>query len=164
MSKRNFASLFSTMTQSSNRLRKVPTRSRPTCSQTETSALSVLNVSVASVFPAKCHWQRSQRSHDTSFYNFMKYSVDIQFFRHVVLSNGTTMFQRIVDRSCPVLTVVSLGRPQCRWFLVCCCAAWSLGRHQCHSYVFKSLDVNRESRSRCGLSCGTNLFEKFLTA
>ena len=41
-SKRNFAS--------SNRPRKVSTRSRPTCSQTETSSLSAPNDSVARVY------------------------------------------------------------------------------------------------------------------
>ena len=40
VSKRNFATLLSTTTQSSNRLRKVPTRSRPTCSLTKISSLS----------------------------------------------------------------------------------------------------------------------------
>ena len=49
MSKRNFATLLLTATQNSNRLRNVPTI-RSTCSQTETSSLSVLNVSVARVF------------------------------------------------------------------------------------------------------------------
>ena len=49
MSKRNFATLLLATTQSSNRLRNVPTI-RSTCSQTETSSLSVLNVSVARVF------------------------------------------------------------------------------------------------------------------
>ena len=49
MSKRNFAPLLLTATQSSNRLRNVPTI-RSTCSQTETSSLSVMNVSVARVF------------------------------------------------------------------------------------------------------------------
>ena len=49
MSKRNFATLLLTTTQSSNRLRNVPTV-RSTCSQTETSSLSVLNVSFARVF------------------------------------------------------------------------------------------------------------------
>ena len=48
MSKRNFATFLLTATQSSNRLRNVPTISS-TCSQTETSSL-VMNVSVARVF------------------------------------------------------------------------------------------------------------------
>ena len=54
--------MLSTTTQSSNRLQKVPTRSRPPCSQTETTSLSAPNLSVASVFPAKCHWQRCHRN------------------------------------------------------------------------------------------------------
>ncbi len=48
-SKRTFATLLSNTTQSSHRLRNVPTF-RSTCSQTVTSSLSVLNVSVARVF------------------------------------------------------------------------------------------------------------------
>ena len=43
-------------TQSSNRLKKVPTRSRPTCSQTETSSLAP-NVSVPRKFLfSQSHW------------------------------------------------------------------------------------------------------------
>ena len=48
-SKRNFATFLLTATQSSNRLWNVPAI-RSTCSQTETSSLSVMNVSVARVF------------------------------------------------------------------------------------------------------------------
>ena len=49
VSKRNFDTLLLTTTQSSNRLRNVLTFNS-TCSQTETSSLSLLNVSVARVF------------------------------------------------------------------------------------------------------------------
>ena len=41
----NFATVLPTATQSSNRLQKVPTKSRPTCSQTKTSSLSAPNAS-----------------------------------------------------------------------------------------------------------------------
>ena len=49
MSMRNFNIVLVTTTKSSNRLRHVLTV-RSTCSQTETSSLSMLNVSVARVF------------------------------------------------------------------------------------------------------------------
>jgi len=114
-----------------------------------------------SVFPAKCHWQRSQQSPRHFFSHITKCTVDFQFFfTHVVLSNGTTMFQRIVDRSCPVLTVARRGPsgdPNAVgfWFVV---ARRSLLGGPSAVFAFsRCLDVNRESRSRCGLSCGTNL-------
>ena len=49
ISKGNFATFLLTATQSSIRLWNVPTI-RSTCSQTETSPLSVMNVSIARVF------------------------------------------------------------------------------------------------------------------
>ena len=41
---------------------EVPTRSRPTCSQTDTTSLSAPCFRCESVFPDKCHWQRCQRN------------------------------------------------------------------------------------------------------
>ena len=67
MSKRNFATLLFTTTQSSNRLWNVPTI-RSTCSQTETSSLSVLNVSVARViFLPSVFGKEASRVHDFFF-------------------------------------------------------------------------------------------------
>ena len=63
-------------TQSSNRLRKVPTRSRPTCSQTETSSLSAPNVSVPrEFFSASFIGIKASGVHDTSFHYIMKCDV-----------------------------------------------------------------------------------------
>ena len=62
MSKRNFATLLLTTTQSSNRLRNVPTI-RPTCSQNgNIITVGAERFRCASVFPAMCHWQRNQWS------------------------------------------------------------------------------------------------------
>ena len=72
MSKRRCATLFGITTHSSSRLRNL-TRKRPTSSQTETSALSVLNVSAAS----KCFSSRP-RIHDTSFQSNIKCDVYIR--------------------------------------------------------------------------------------
>ena len=56
-------------TQNSNRLRNVSTRSRPTCSQTETSSLSAPNVSFTRVFfPASFIGTVDSGVHDTSFH------------------------------------------------------------------------------------------------
>ena len=79
MSKRNFASLLSITTQSSNRLQKVPTRSRPTCSQTEATSLSAPNVSVARVFfQPSVIGKGASGVHVISFHNIMKCDVDIR--------------------------------------------------------------------------------------
>ena len=79
VSKRNFASLLSTATQSSNRLQKVPTRSRPMCSQTKTSSLSVLNVSVARVFfKPSIIGKEAAECTTSSFLNVMKCDVDVR--------------------------------------------------------------------------------------
>ena len=100
-SKRNFASLISTTTQSSNKLQKVPTRSRPTCSQTETTSPSAPKVSVARVFfQPNVIGNKASGVHDTSFHNIMKCNVDIRVNSYVpvMLPGGTTMFQEIGDR------------------------------------------------------------------
>ena len=79
VSKRNFASLLSTATQSSNRLQKVPTRSRPMCSQTKTSSLSVLNVSDARVFfKPSIIGKEAAECTTSSFQNVMKCDVDVR--------------------------------------------------------------------------------------
>ena len=97
VSKRNFATLLSTTTQSSNRLRKVPTRSRPTCSQTEISSLSVPNVSVAMKYPSSqvSLAKKPAEVHDTSFQNVMKRDANNrkELYANVVLSG----FQEIVE-------------------------------------------------------------------
>ena len=98
MSKRNFATLLLTTTKSSNRLRNVPTI-RSTCSQTETSSQSVLNVSITlknrssqvslATKPAECT--------TSSFQNVNKCDAEIRvnFYANVVLSSSTTMLQEI---------------------------------------------------------------------
>ena len=108
VSKRNFAALLQTTTQSSDRLRKVPTRSTPTCSQTETSSLSAPNVSVAIVFfQSSFIGIKPSGVHDTSFQSNMKCYVNIrkELYANVVLSSDTTMFQRIVEPMTKELTV-----------------------------------------------------------
>ena len=68
MSKRNFATLRLTTEQSTHRPRKVPTRTRPTCYQTEISSLSAPNVSVARVlFQPYFTGTQASGIHDTSF-------------------------------------------------------------------------------------------------
>ena len=89
--KRNFATLLSTTTKSSNR----------TCSQTETSSLSAANVSFARVLlPASFIGILASGVHDTSFHNIMKCGLDIRLnlHVHVMLPGGTTMFQEIGQR------------------------------------------------------------------
>ena len=68
MSKRNFATLRLSTTQSSDRPRNVPTIIRPSCSQTKKSSLSAPNASVAPVWFQPC-FTGTQASgiHDTSF-------------------------------------------------------------------------------------------------
>ena len=81
--------------QSSNRPRKVPTRIRPTCSQTETSSLSVPNVSVARVFSQLCViGKETSGVHDSSFHNIMKCDVDIrkEFVRSWPVASESTLY------------------------------------------------------------------------
>ena len=98
VAKRKCASLLSTTTQSSNRLQKVPTRSRPTCSQTETNiTVGAEGFCCEGVFPAS---NKASGVHNTSCHNIMKCSVDVRVNSYVpvMLPGGTTMFQEIGDR------------------------------------------------------------------
>ena len=118
--KENFATLLLTTTQSSNRLRKVPTRSRPTCSQTETSSLSVPNVSVARVFFLSCVIGKATNGfHDTSFQYIMKCDVYIRkdLYNNVVLSGGTTISHRMFERMTNELTALAPSTMRSRWLL-----------------------------------------------
>ena len=86
-------------TQSSNRPRKLPTRIRPTCSQTKTSSLSARNVSITRVlFQPYFTGTQASGIHNISFRSAESYI-------NVVLSNDKTMFQRIVERMTKKLVV-----------------------------------------------------------
>jgi len=95
MSKRNFATSRSTTTQSSNRPRKVPTRIRPTCVQTETSSLSTPNVSVARVLFQPYFTSNTSQRNPRHFFPNCDVDIRKESYANVVLSNGTTMFQRL---------------------------------------------------------------------
>ena len=98
MSKRNFATFLLTATQSSNRLRNVSTVSS-TCSQTETSSLSVMNVSVARVFfKPSVIGKEASGMRDFFFperHEVCDVDIRVNFYANVVLSRSTTMFQEI---------------------------------------------------------------------
>ena len=73
-----------------------------------------------SVFPAKCHWQRSQRSARLLFpeqhTSATRTSAKILFAK-VMLSCGTNMFQGIFKSMTKELTVLSPSTMRSRWLL-----------------------------------------------
>ena len=75
----------------------------------ETSSLSRRIFPLRGSFvPAKFHWRRSQRIHDTSFRSNMKRDVYIRKELYdVVLSSGTTMLREIVERMTNELTALA---------------------------------------------------------
>ena len=110
VSKRNFATVLLTATQSSY----------PLCSQTETSSLSVMNVSVARVFfKPSVIGKETSGVHDTSSQNVMSYDVYIRVNLHanVVLPSGTTMFQEILTSMIKELTVLPPPSMRSMWLL-----------------------------------------------
>ena len=110
MSKRNFATVLLTATQSSKRL----------CSLTETSSLSVMNVSVARVFfKPSVIGKETSGVHDTSSQNVMSCDVYIRVNLHanVMLPSGTTMFQEILTSMTKELTVLPPSSMRSMWLL-----------------------------------------------
>ena len=72
---------FALIVEQSSHQRRKQTRIRPTCSQTKSSSLSALNVSVAwKCCSSRVSPVRSQRIPDTSFQEIMKFNVDAQLF------------------------------------------------------------------------------------
>ena len=98
-------------TPSSSRPRKVPTRIRPTCSQTETSSLSATERfrSTSFFFQSVSLALIASGILDTSSLSNMKIDVYIrkELYANVVLSSGTTMFQEIVERMTKELTALA---------------------------------------------------------
>ena len=112
-------------TRSSNRPRK-PTRRRPTSSQTETSSLSARGVSVA----LKCCSTTllSSTSRSVTFTS-AKICTD-----NVVLSGGTTISQRIVERMTKDLT--ALAPPTMKIKVVADLHALRRKHHHCRRRTF----------------------------
>ena len=119
MWKRIRATLAWIATQCSNRLRHL-TRRRRTCSKTETSSLSALDVSNALIlYQPGFIYREAYGIHDTSFQNVMKCDVDTRkdLCNNVVLASDTTIFQGIVEHMTNKLTALAPSTMRSRWSL-----------------------------------------------
>ena len=137
VSKRNFVTLLSTTTQSSNRLRKVSTI-RPTCSQTETSSLSVPNVSVSRVFSSHVSLaKKPAESTTSSFHNNIKYNIYIRkdFVRHSNVVMRHEHVPRDFQEHDKGINGVSPSTMRSRWLL-----------HQCENPQYGLEDLSCSSQ------------------
>ena len=132
----------SSLSSSSNRPRTV-TRRRPTFSQMETSSTLAPNVSCCAkvLFQTNFIGNKACGFHDTSFHSNMKCDVNIrkELYVNVVLSGGTTMFQRIFESTMKELTALTQSTMKVKMLL-----------HQSESTRYGPSSFNRCGPRRAG--------------
>ena len=120
-----------------------------TSSQTERSALSRRTFPLRGSFvPAKFHWRRSQRIHDTTIRSNMKRDVYIRKELYdVVLSSGTTIVQKCCVYTREELCAMSccqVARPRSK----CLLCARRRNRRRCFIHCVNQGSVTREGHGR----------------